>query len=249
MHGACQASHFFTVSLGTIGMQTAHGCKWFEVQFLNKLMRGVSDMLHLLNKKMLCIAVWGFTVASVGFADEGSTLGADIKDTAKKAAVSVTKTAFDAVDKRDLSMSFDPGVTALTEGQKIELSALVKSLDASPKKLKLSVAAWSDLGYPSAAKEKLSTKDEILAENRLAAVTSYVQGLAKFAKTETVNMAKRSNAFERFFSSDESKVKAAFAGVETKEPWVAYQANTFRAKGGAGKAVVVIYDMTENFSH
>jgi hypothetical protein len=206
-------------------------------------------MFCVLNKKVVCAAVWGLAIATSGIAEDNSSLGDRIKDSAENAAISVTKGAFDAIDKKDLSITFERGTKTLTKGQMIELSALVKSLDKNPKRLKLTVAGWADADYPSNPVEKLSSGAELLAEQRMAAVTKYIHGLAKFSKTETVNMAKRANAFERFFASDETQVKAAITGAEAKEPWIAYEANTLRSKGGAGKAVVIIYDMSENFSH
>ena len=204
-------------------------------------------MIFVWNKREFFQSIWGLAIATSGLAQDSKTLGDKIKDSAENAAISATKGAFDAVDKNDLSITFENGTRYLTKGQEIELSALVKSLDKRPERLKLTVAAWANADYPSNPSERLSSEAENLADLRLTEVKNYLHGLAKFSKTETVNMAKRANSFERFFDTDESQVKAAIKGVEAKRPWIAYEAKTLREKGGAGKAVVIIYDVSENF--
>ncbi len=206
-------------------------------------------MINSFNRKMVSSTICALVLFPALLSAADTQLQKDVESASKNAAIEVRKAAFYAVDKKDLALTYAEKISALTEKQKIELTALVKSLDKSPQRLKLAIAAWSDKGYPADPKTRLTTNDQALATRRHDAIRDFVQTIGTFSKVETVNMANRANAFERFLSLDEAKVKAALSGVETKEPWLVYEANTFRTKGGAGKAVVLIYDMSNDFSH
>lgn len=202
-------------------------------------------MMYLRGRVLLYVSLSSLALSSPGNSQEDSRLRTKVIEGAQKAAEGITQGAFDVIDKTDLSISYDQGSSLLSTGQTIELSALVKSLDKSPQRLNVTVAAWADADYPSDRGGEISRGAEVLADQRANAVANYIAGLGSFSKVSKINMAKRSNMFERMFSSDETMVKEAVYGKATNRYWLNYEASTIKEKGGSGKVVVVIYDVNQ----
>ncbi len=158
------------------------------------------------------------------------------------AAMSDKAARFAAVDKHNLTLTFDTGKSGLTASDKSSLDDLVKALPSERKRLRVTIAAWSDKPFPIEDGAKLTSADEKLAEKRLETIFKHLKSKVKFHSIEKVNMAKKANVFANFFSTDDAKMKSAFEGAEASKPWIAYEAKQFRENGGPSKAVVVIFD-------
>lgn len=202
-------------------------------------------MKDLIGKQIFCAAIGSFSIANSSLSQEESRLKYNVNAGNQRAAVGLSQSAFDVASKADLSISYDHGLSLVSNGQARELTALVKGLDKSPRRLNVTVAAWADADYPSDQGEELSTGAEFLADRRANAVASYLAGLASFSKVSKFNMAKRSNMFERIVSSDESLVKDAVYGKATNKYWLNHEAKIIRDKGGSRKVIVIIYDVNQ----
>ncbi len=149
---------------------------------------------------------------------------------------------FGAIEKHNLTVTFDMNKASLTATDKTSLDNLVKALPAERKRLRISIAAWSDKPFPIENSTKLSAADEKLATHRIDTLVNYLKSHVKFDSIERVNMAKKANSFATFFSTNDAKVKEAFEGINQKKPWISYEVKQFRENGGPSRAVLVIFD-------
>jgi hypothetical protein len=159
---------------------------------------------------------------------------------AKKVDVDVKKNVFDAMDKDAITVDFDAGVTAVSDGEKRDLKALVQSLDRSTKNYKVAIASWSDQDYPLSA--KLPDAQEALATERAKNIRTYLQSLRNFKEVTVYNMAKQDSKLGRFFNTEDAKVKGAYKGAEGESADVEFVGRRLQDKGGKSKAVVIFYD-------
>jgi hypothetical protein len=178
-----------------------------------------------------------------GFAQPGAKSVPEASPSGSSPAAMSDKAArFAAVDKHNITLTFDAGKSGLTASDKSRLDDLIKALPSERKRLRVTIAAWSDKPFPIENGAKLSSADEKLAEKRVETIFKHLKSKVKFYSIEKVNMAKKANVFAHFFSTDDAKMKAAFEGAEANKPWVAYEAKQFRENGGPSKAMVVIFD-------
>lgn len=172
----------------------------------------------------------------------------DVKDEAKEVLTDAKAALFDVMDKNSLVVDFAEGSALLTDAQKGSLTALLQSQDNSARGLKLALASWSDKPFPEPS-ASLKSEDVDLADARSNAVIAHMRTLAQYRDVEVINMAKRENAVARFFSTDAAKVKNAMDGKGARQPWVEYEADLFKNKGGPTKTVVILYDEARALTH
>jgi outer membrane protein OmpA-like peptidoglycan-associated protein len=146
---------------------------------------------------------------------------------------------FELLDKKILDVEFKKGESSLSEGEKSDLSALVKSLDS--KSFKVAVAGWADSPNPKQKGDKLSPQQEKLADQRVEAVVSFLESAGKYQSIEKFNMATRSNALENFLNTDDSELKKEYRGTRTKDSELAFVAEELKNKGEPSSVVVVFY--------
>lgn len=187
-----------------------------------------------------CVSVAAF------FAFHAGPLVAQTSEGAKAEATKMMENSksarFAALDKYEMTLTFDKGKYALTADDKAKLDELVKADPLNKGRIKLTIAAWSDKPYPVEKKSELGKNDRKLATERIDSVVAYLKPKVKFDGIEKVNMAQRANTFAVLFSNDDAKVKAAFEGYERDKPWISYEAKKFRENGGPSKVVLVMYD-------
>ncbi len=96
------------------------------------------------------------------------------------------------------------------------------------------IIAWSDMEYPSVHTQKLSKAQRDLAENRTSNIEKFLKTKGLSAKVEQINMAERPNALERFFNSEDARIKKSLeiAGVPNTDTAV-------KSPSKAAKAIVV----------
>lgn len=175
--------------------------------------------------------------AHAGAAD---TVKEDAADAAHKAAVGVKSMAFDAMDKRAVTVDFDAGSAVVSDGEARDVEALVKSFDPGMAGGDVTVAAWSDKALPADG-AKLTDADDQLAKGRLAAVKAQLTKLGVTGNVETYDMASAANPISKLLSTDDAKVKDAYKTNTTDSPRAAEVAHYLRTAGGPRKAVVVFH--------
>ncbi len=201
--------------------------------------RGELSMGNLV--KMVAVAIAGHLV--FGF----PVFGQGVKNDVKRSASDLKAGFFDLFDKNSIDVNFDNGSSALSEGEKSDLTALIKGQDKNVKNLKLVIASWSDEDYPATTNKDLSDGSISLADKRGEAVATFLR-THKFAEVEKLNMAKHENRLLQWWGTEKSKVKDAVEQPTTKpkteKSWVQYEAEVVRGKGGPNEVVVLVYDPT-----
>ncbi len=158
-----------------------------------------------------------------------------------KAETKVESMAFDAIDKRSLTIDFAKGSSSISDGDARSLTALIKSFDPGMVGGGVTVAAWSDKALPVNDEAKLTDGDSALAKARLDKVEALLKSDGVASHVETYNMANQANALSQFFGGDDAKVKQAFKTAEADTPRLAETAHYLRDKGGPMKAVIVFH--------
>jgi len=159
-----------------------------------------------------------------------------------KAEVKAKTIVDDVMNRKEIVIDFDAKSSLLREGEKQNITALVKSLDQKPSQLKIAVAGWSDQAFPQGKGSRLSTEDENLAAGRIESVVTYLNSVGKFSHIENFNMAKNSSMLSRIFSTDEATLKKEMAGRNTNDKDMDYVASVLKDKGKVSSVVMVIYN-------
>ena len=173
-------------------------------------------------------------------AHAADTIKDDAADAAHKAAVGVKSMAFDAMDKRAVTIDFDTGSAVVSDGEARDIEALIKSFDAGMAGGEVTVAAWSDKALPPDG-AKLAESDDTLAKSRIAAVKAELTKLGVTGTVESYDMASAANPIAKLLATDDAKVKDAYKTASADSPRVAEVAHYLRTAGGPKKAVVVFH--------
>jgi DNA-binding transcriptional MerR regulator len=152
-------------------------------------------------------------------------------DDSSKALLSLGVGSFTTVE-------FPKGQSRLTDWGQRDLQKFiqrVRSKDFSIEEIK--VLAWSDQEYPLRT-EKISPRDVILANERVAEVTRVLEkNLKGYDDIQTYNMARRPGSMSEFFNTDEYDVKKS---VETSGATSTTNEDGELSYSKASKAIVII---------
>lgn len=160
----------------------------------------------------------------------------------KNGVVAAKATVFDALDKKNLALRFVNSEAVLSEDQKTDIEALIKSLEIEPTNLKLVLAGWADQQFLKGSKIKLTDADRSLADKRIQVVSEYIESIGTFKNTEKYNMAEDSTILSKVFGTDDSGLKKAMVGRKSDDSEINSLATILKDKGGLSTVVVMFYD-------
>jgi len=98
----------------------------------------------------------------------------------------------------------------------------------------IKVISWGDQEYPSVHEKKLSEEQEKLVEKRNATLKNYLKTIEDKAEIETISMASRPSTLNKWFSSDDARIKKSLetAGIPNTD-------TTVKVPGKASKSIVI----------
>lgn len=98
----------------------------------------------------------------------------------------------------------------------------------------IKVISWGDQEYPSVHEKKLSEEQEKLVEKRNATLKNYLKTIEDKAEVETISMASRPSTLNKWFSSDDARIKKSLetAGIPNTD-------TTVKVPGKASKSIVI----------
>lgn len=136
-------------------------------------------------------------------------------------------------------VTFDQGVTNVTDSMKEEVKKAIQEARGSGKVKEVRLVVWADREYPPEG-VAASPQDVSLAESRADQLSNYLKNDLKVSKVNAYNMAKRPNTFQKWFSTKSAQTKgnleATGAAPKTKS-----ETGLLNQKAQASKAVLMIF--------
>lgn len=133
-----------------------------------------------------------------------------------------------------IEIPFAKGQAKLSKNSQQQLDELLAKAPEKDKIESVKVISWADLEYPSVQSKKLPQGQIKLADRRLDTVTDYLKKKADGVDVEQFNMAERPNALQRFFETDDARIKNSLESLgipntdtAVKEPRKASRAIVF----------------------
>lgn len=200
-------------------------------------------------KTIHALAVLAVVSTGMAFADEHKTMGQETKEAAKEAAgvareaaTSVQAGVNDALDRTRAVVDFDKASSTITNGEKQDLVALVKGLDANVDAQKIYVVSYSDKDY--VADGKYNKTDVALAQKRADAVKAELKKLHLKGDLQVVTLTAPPSMVGKAVNTWDASMKQAIAGQTPADPTVSPVADKVRSSGGPNKVVVLIQQPT-----
>ena len=135
-------------------------------------------------------------------------------------------------------ITFKKGSSEISKGESNALEVLVHSMkDRSQKIEQAHVAVWSDGESP--AKAALTPADRALAEKRIVAIESYLEGPLGVSYVESYNMAERTNWFARAWFASPHDIKSLFAQSGAPQNVTPEDFQVVKSKGAPLRAVIL----------
>lgn len=106
-----------------------------------------------------------------------------------------------------IEIPFAKGKAGLSKNSRQQIDELLAKAPDKDKIESVKVISWADLEYPSVQSTKLPKGQIKLAERRLDSVTDYLKKKADGVDVEKFNMAERPTALQRFFETDDARIK------------------------------------------
>lgn len=191
------------------------------------------------NIKSLMISVLVTGLYTPAFAEE-STLSQTVE--------SAETAVFDLIDKESVTVSFSDNSAEVSDAEKTALRAAVKAVQNNKKIDRVIVAAWSDSALPSDEKMKLSDNAKKLANKRAENIKKILIEVG-VQNVDVYSMAAQPNWFQKAFKTDDAQIKASLKGKKVTDNVDKTIANELAAKGGPGKAAVIIVPEGSYLSH
>jgi hypothetical protein len=138
-----------------------------------------------------------------------------------------------------ISVSFPEGSAKLQEEDKGQIRDLVQDGLKRGKIDHVTVAAWSDRGFPD-EKKTLSELDKSLAEERAAVIADYLKQGLEVTEVVTFNMAERPHWLSLALQTRDAELKSTFARNEAEIKFRRPEFREIRRQGGPSLAVVVL---------
>jgi outer membrane protein OmpA-like peptidoglycan-associated protein len=133
--------------------------------------------------------------------------------------------------------SFRKGSEELSPTSKKQLEEVSKKALTRGKIEMIKVITWADQEYPSAIKNKLSEKQQVLAKKRNETIKNYLKKIHPntAGEIELISMAQRPSFMKNLLSSDDARIKRSLesAGIPDSE-------STTKKGGKASKSIVLI---------
>jgi hypothetical protein len=139
----------------------------------------------------------------------------------------------------DQVVTFKKGSSELSKADQDTLAALFQTIKSRSQKVEqVHLAAWSD--RPFSPKAPQTKKDRALAESRIVALETVLEGPLAMNYVATYNMAERSNWFARGLVAKPRDVKTLFSQRGAPQNVTPEDFAVVREKGGPSKAVLLI---------
>ena len=109
-----------------------------------------------------------------------------------------------------MKITFDKNSSTLDSASQRALRDKVLDLSFSRELDQVTIAAYSDLAYPPRTSEGLTAADSKLAKNRIGSIKTEILDLEGVnVDVETFNLAEEPNTFERWFNTQDYRLKSA----------------------------------------
>lgn len=131
-------------------------------------------------------------------------------------------------------IKFDREKSSISGKARDQLKDLHRKASKKGKIGEIKVISWGDQEYPSVHEKKLSKVQEKLVEARNATLENYLKTIEKEAEIETISMASRPSTLDKWFSSDDARIKKSLetAGIPNTD-------TTVKVPGKASKSIVI----------
>lgn len=192
-----------------------------------------------LNVKTVMISVLVAGLYTPTFAEE-STLG--------QAVESAETAVFDLIDKESVTVGFSKNSAEVSDSEKTTLRAAVKAVMNDKKIDRVIVAAWSDSALPTDEKIKLSDGAIKLANQRAINIKKVLLDVGA-KNVDVFSMAVQPNWIQKAFKTDSAQIKESLKGKGVTDNVDKLIADKLAAKGGPGKAAVIIVPEGSYLSH
>ena len=141
------------------------------------------------------------------------------------------------------TLSFNKGVTTLTEAQRAEISEMAKKFNTKGRDVDVTIATWSDEPIPAKGKS-LSSQQVDIADKRTESIKDYIKVLKlDVDEQDSFNMAKNPNLLAQAFNTEDNKVKTAVKTDGDESSVMKSKYKIIKDNGDTGKAVIIVrYD-------
>ncbi len=131
-------------------------------------------------------------------------------------------------------IKFDHQKANISGKAREQLKELHRKASKKGKIEEIKVISWGDQEYPSVHEKKLSEVQVKLVEERNATLENYLKTIEKDADIETISMASRPSTLDKWFSSDDARIKKSLetAGIPNTD-------TTVKVPGKASKSIVI----------
>ncbi len=156
-------------------------------------------------------------------------------------ALSVSTMAADSTKPMDYkTLSFEKGVTTLSDSQKAEIKEIAQGFNQVNRDLDVTIASWSDEPSTNQAKSQ-SSEQQNIADERTKSIKNYMKEISlEIDNFETFNMAENPNFLAKTFNTKESKVKAAVDSDPSISSALKPEYQILKDNGEAGKSVMIV---------
>ncbi len=117
-----------------------------------------------------------------------------------------------------MKIEFDKNSSALNAESRNKLRSKVQALKQGDRLEQITIAGYSDQAFPPKANQKLTDRDEDLADKRIDAVKEAISDLEGIGiDVEAYNLAENPNPVERWLETSDYKLKSSIKGNNTEE--------------------------------
>lgn len=141
------------------------------------------------------------------------------------------------------TLSFNKGVTTLTEAQRSEINDMARKFNKKGADVDVTIATWSDEPIPAKGKS-LSPEQVDIADKRTQSIKDYIKVLKlDVDETDSFNMAKNPNLLAQAFNTEDNKIKKAVKSETADSDVMKNKYKIIKDNGDTGKAVILVrYD-------
>lgn len=137
-----------------------------------------------------------------------------------------------------MKIDFDKNSSALDKDSRNKLRNKVQALKKGDQLTQITIAGYSDQAYPPKANQKLSDRDEDLADKRIESVKDAVSDLEGVGiDVESYNLAKDPNPIQKMLGTSDQKLKSKIKGNNSER--ISQHLSLIKNKGKAQSALVV----------
>ncbi|MCX6116515.1 MAG: hypothetical protein NT027_03165 [Proteobacteria bacterium] len=146
---------------------------------------------------------------------------------------------YEMLGKETAVVNFAEGSSAISETERLNLSAVVSAVRVNSTISKAIVASWADKNYPTAKGQRLSKAERRLADARNESIKTALTNIG-VQTIDSHTMAEQPNWISKVFNSEDSMIKGEGKITDPNDLFSAQVGNLLRERGGPGKSVVII---------